>query len=134
MSPPLIAVVEDDQAVRDLLSSCLEDEGYHIRTCSTSADAVACITRELPSLVILDLWIETRASGWEVCGALARNPTTATIPIIICTGVSPALREQPAHIQPQYLAFLDKPFDIDDLRGAVEAALEYNRSQPSRAS
>jgi len=123
MSPPLIAVVEDDQAVRDLVSTFLEDEGYRVRICSTTSDAVACITREVPSLVILDLWIETRASGWEVCAALARNPTTAPIPIIICTGVSPALREQPAHIQPRYLAFVDKPFDLVDLGSAVSTAL-----------
>jgi len=123
MSPPLIVIVEDDQAIRDLVSSFLQDEGYRIRTCSTTADAVACVTRELPSLVILDLWMETRASGWDVCAALASDPATATIPIIICTGVSPALREQPEQLHPHYLVFVDKPFNLADLLSAVDDAL-----------
>jgi CheY-like chemotaxis protein len=136
MPPPLIVVVDDEQAVLDMISLALTYEGYRVLQCRTVAEAIATITREQPALVILDLWIELTAGAWDVSAALARDPSTAAIPIIVCTGADAGRRQQPAHIQPQYLAFLGKPFSITDLESAVETALasRQDHSQLSHPS
>lgn len=123
MPGPLIVVVDDQQTMRELLTDVLEEEGYRIVTCSSRAQAVECIQREQPDLVILDLWLETPNDGWDVCADLAHNPATAQIPIILCTATDAERRQPPEALQAASLAFLDKPFELTELLDAVETAL-----------
>lgn len=123
MPGPLIVVVDDQQTMRDLLTDVLEDEGYRVTTCRSREQAVDCIQREQPDLVILDLWLETPNDGWDVCADLARNPTTALIPILLCTAADVDRRQPPEELQLASFAFLDKPFELTDLLDAVETAL-----------
>ncbi len=83
MPPRLIVAIDDEASILDLYTAVFQDEGYRVVTCDTKADAVPCVRRELPDVVILDLWIETPADGWEVYAALAHHPTTAMIPIVM---------------------------------------------------
>jgi two-component system phosphate regulon response regulator PhoB len=123
MPGPLIVVVDDEQSMLDLFSDILEDEGYRVVTCMTREEAIVCVTRDLPDVVILDLWLETSTGGWDVCAALAREPRTATIPIILCSATDANGRLQPEGLEPCCLSFLDKPFEIGQLLTAVETAL-----------
>jgi CheY-like chemotaxis protein len=123
MPGPKIVVVDDQQSMLDLFSDVLEEEGYRVVTCSTRAHAVACIQREQPDVVILDLWLETATGGWEVCAELAGDPATATIPIILCTATDANGRQQPDGLHPLSLSFLDKPFEIVELLTTIETAL-----------
>jgi CheY-like chemotaxis protein len=123
MEAPLIVVVDDTLITLKLVSIVLTYAGYRVTTYTTVPEAITAITCNQPALVILDLWIQAPDDGWDVCAALARDPSTATIPIIIFTGASPDRRKQPAHIHPKYLAFLDKPFELTDLLTAVKTAL-----------
>ena len=122
MSPRLIAAVDDEPLILDMYTEVLQDEGYRVATCHANADALACIQRELPDLVILDPWPATRVGGRTIYQALAEEPTTAGIPLILCTSMDPTTIQPPAapHIAP--VAILQKPFLIDDLLSAVETA------------
>jgi CheY-like chemotaxis protein len=123
MPEPLIVVVDDHQTMLELFTDVLEEEGYRVVTCNARDDAVPCIKREHPDLVILDLWLETPNDGWDICAELASDPSTSDIPIVLCTATDAERREQPAEVQPASLAFLDKPFEINDLLAVVETAL-----------
>jgi CheY-like chemotaxis protein len=123
MPAPLIVVVEDHEATRQLFALALEEAGYRVNAYHEETAALASIQHERPDLLILDLWLASGATGWDVCAELARDPATATIPIIMSTAVAPAMREQPASLHPHALAFLDKPFRIPDLLAMVETAL-----------
>lgn len=123
MPGPLIVVVDDQQTMRDLFTDVLEEEGYRVLTCSSRVEAVACIQREQPAVVILDLWLETPNDGWDVCADLAQEPATAEIPVILCTATDADRRQPPDELQMASLAFLDKPFEITDLLDALETAL-----------
>ena len=66
MPPRLIVAIDGEACLLDLYTEVLQDEGYRVVTRDAKADAVACVQRERPDVVILDLWIETPADGWEV--------------------------------------------------------------------
>jgi CheY-like chemotaxis protein len=123
MPIPLIAVIDDDQSVRELFTEVLEDEGYRVVPCASRADAVSCVQRAHPDVVILDLWMETPTGGWEVCQALADNPSTATVPVIICSTSTVEQYPPPTNLQLEPIAFIPKPFQVMELLTAVERAL-----------
>ncbi len=123
MPARLIVAIDDEACLLDLYTEVLQDEGYRVVTCAAKADAIPCVQRELPDVVILDLWLDLPGDGWEVYAALARDPTTAMIPIIVCTGTDNNKLQPPAELYASPVAILHKPFLLDDLLGGIETAL-----------
>ena len=64
-----VLVVDDDPALREILSTILEDAGYVASVASDGIEALQSITATLPDLVLLDLSMP-RLDGWGVLGAL----------------------------------------------------------------
>ncbi len=60
-----VAIVEDEQNIRDNLAFALEREGYSVATFSDGLEAWEALQQELPSLVILDI-IMPRMDGLEL--------------------------------------------------------------------
>lgn len=69
-----ILVVEDDDALRDVLVMTLSDEGFEVRAVGDGEAALAACAERLPDLVVLDVMLPRR-SGIEVCGLLRRTYT-----------------------------------------------------------
>ena len=78
----LIAVVEDEQNIRDNVAFALEREGYRVETHADGAAAWEAFQQELPELVILDI-IMPRMDGLELCRRL--RTVSENIPIIFLT-------------------------------------------------
>ena len=112
-------VVEDDVAVRFLMGVVLgEDLGARVVEAASGPDAVAAAAQAQPSLVILDLMLPG-FDGVEVLRRLRADPATRDIPVVAMSaaaGGSQALAEGRA-------AFLQKPFDLDDVVAAARQAL-----------
>ena len=77
-----IAVVEDEQNIRDNVAFALEREGYRADTYGDGAAAWEVFQQELPELVILDI-IMPRMDGLELCRRL--RTLSEDIPIIFLT-------------------------------------------------
>lgn len=54
---PLILVVDDEEGIRETLSEILQDEGCQVITASTGEEALDIFKKELPDLVLLDIWL-----------------------------------------------------------------------------
>ena len=52
---PNILVVEDDRAVRNLITTTLETQGYHYRTAETGGSSIMEAASANPDIIILDL-------------------------------------------------------------------------------
>jgi len=77
-----IAVVEDEQNIRDNVTFALEREGYRVDPYGDGVTAWEAFQQKLPELVILDI-IMPRMDGLELCRKL--RTLSETVPIIFLT-------------------------------------------------
>jgi CheY-like chemotaxis protein len=114
-----IVVVDDASDLLFLLQTFLVDEGYDVVTCSKPDDAVSCIKRELPDLLILDVRMPL-AQDWQVFDQVKNDPVTGQIPCIVYSAAVMQLREREAELRAAGCEVQNKPFDLDDLLAKVE--------------
>jgi two-component system OmpR family response regulator len=80
----LIAIVEDEPAIRDNYAAAFTREGYAVRTYGNRADAWAAFSARLPDLAVIDISLEHEPEGgFELCRAL--RAVSAELPIIFLT-------------------------------------------------
>ena len=78
---PTIALVDDDRNILESLSMALETEGFHVKTFTDPAAALAALTATPPSLAVLDIKMP-RMDGLEL---LRRLRQKSDIPVIFLT-------------------------------------------------
>jgi CheY-like chemotaxis protein len=104
-----VLVVDDDEAIREVVAEVLRDEGYAV-TCAENGEQAL---RELrrgppPDLMLLDLMMPV-LSGWEVLEELECDERLSRLPIVIVS----AMAGPPSH------EHLFKPIDLDRLLSTV---------------
>jgi two-component system, OmpR family, alkaline phosphatase synthesis response regulator PhoP len=82
-----LLVVEDNTELLELIRLGLKQAGFTIYTATNGVDGLKKARTLQPDLVILDL-ILPELDGFAVCEALKRGADTATIPVIIMTGLT----------------------------------------------
>ena len=78
---PLIAIVEDEKLIADILRSYLEREGFAVHCLYTGAEAGTWLTAAQPDLVLLDLMLPD-TDGLTLCRTIR---ATSSVPIIMAT-------------------------------------------------
>lgn len=126
IAPPRILIVDDTPALLDIVRKCLEDEGYQVRTCLESRNAVQMAKDDLPDVIMLDL-VMPEVSGWDVLARLREDERFRRTPVIVCTAyVAEAIgRIEELKGPDQHLGLLPKPFELEELIevvGSVTAA------------
>ena len=99
MAAPLLALVEDDDALRQVLATALTQEGYRTLLLAQGAGAYEAIRLAQPELVLLNLWLEERETGWAVVEQLRADPASRHIPVILCSADAPALAARAERVQ-----------------------------------
>jgi two-component system phosphate regulon response regulator PhoB len=125
MSGERILVVEDDQALAELLGYHLTRAGYAVDQTADGHDALARAREAKPDLVLLDWMIEGMA-GIEVCRLLRGRPETAKLPIIMLT----ARGEEADRLRGLDTGaddYVTKPFSPKELVARVAAVLRRMR-------
>jgi two-component system, sensor histidine kinase and response regulator len=94
-SGQLILVADDVPANVELLFDQLHALGYRTVAAEDGPSALAVAARHQPDLCILDvsmpagdLGCEDRATGFEVCRRIKRDPRTARIPVVFVTALN----------------------------------------------
>ena len=119
-----LVVIDDDPTFLALMCDLLEvSEGYEVLTHSRSEDAVDLIRRAAPDLVLLDVILGGRPTGWDVLTDLADDPGTGRIPVLVLSAAITSLREHGALLERTRARVLAKPFDMGKLLEMVNAAL-----------
>ncbi len=117
-----VLVVNDTPEILDLFREILEEEGYRVTLYSYATRDLDDIKRDLPDLIILDFIIGGEDQGWQLLQKLKMDQTTATLPVIVCTGAVRMVRELEGHLKAKNVGVVLKPFDIDDLTLEVNTA------------
>lgn len=82
-----VLVVEDDSSSRELVTKLLHKEGYSVMEAYNGIEALACITREQPAVILLDLMMP-EMDGFQFIVELKKHDAWSRIPIIVLTAKS----------------------------------------------
>ena len=120
-----ILVVEDDPAIRRLVSMVLAREKFKVETASDGVEAVLKLGLADYDAIILDLMMPN-LDGFSFISTLAASDPERLRRIIVTSAASPAVIRERLHASPY--AVLPKPFDIGVLVDAVKSCIAEQRS------
>jgi len=110
---PLVLIVDDVQANRELLDGHLSALGYDVREAADGQAALDAIERAEPDLVLLDIEMP-KVSGLEVCRRIKGHPQRRLVPVVLITARSDRATRL-AGLEAGADDFLIKPFDAQEL-------------------
>jgi len=125
-----ILVVEDEEAISQLLSYNLEREGFEVVVAPDGAEALVAVREQQPDLILLD-WMLPNVSGIEICRQLRSREETRDTPIIILT----ARGEEEDRVRGLDTGaddYVTKPFSMSELVARIRAVLR--RTAPALAA
>lgn len=114
-----VLVVDDDLAIRSVLSEILSREGYHVRVAENGAQALDTMRASRPDVVVLDLMMPVM-SGWEVLAVTDEDESLRTIPILVASAMAAPVAS-PGR-KGGVRTCLSKPLDIPALLDALHCA------------
>lgn len=124
---PRVLVVDDDEAIRDLLVAVLRSEGYEALATADARHALELATASVPDLILLDVRMPI-GNGRAFAQTYGRSPGPKA-PIIVLTALA-AVEAAEATEQIGARGFLTKPFDL----GALLALVDQHTRQPYAAA
>ena len=83
---PLVLVIDDDPAVRDLMGRLLSREGFRVAYAADGESGLRLARRDHPEVITLDVMMPG-LDGWAVLTELKSDPAVADIPVIMVTFV-----------------------------------------------
>lgn len=120
-----ILIVDDEADIRTLTAGILEDEGFETREAADSTAALAGIEARLPSLVLLDIWLQgSDLDGLDILRAVKKDHPN--IPVVMMSGHG-TIETAVSAIKDGAYDFIEKPFETDRLILLVERAIEAAR-------
>jgi diguanylate cyclase (GGDEF)-like protein len=123
---PSILLVEDNVIVAFDMKQRLEQLGYQVLGIIASGEeAIAAVSRQAPSLILMDIYLEGRVDGIEAAQTILRQ---TQIPIIFLTGHDDEETLNRAKITEAF-GYIIKPAKSRDLHVAIEIALYKHAAQ-----
>jgi CheY-like chemotaxis protein len=113
-----VLVVEDDQDIRVVLTTCMLMAGYRVDEASHGVEALDFLQHSLPDLILLDMKMPVM-DGWAFVAALRRR-FAAPPPIVVLTAAhDPEQRALDVGVK----GWLGKPCDVQELIGTIERVI-----------
>jgi len=110
-TPKHILVVDDEEAVRNVLARTYESEGFRVTGSEDGEDALAKLAADRFDLIVIDVWMP-RMTGLEVLAKLKDKPDAPRS--IVMTGDNTPATVMAA-VREHAFWYLSKPFTADDL-------------------
>lgn len=122
-----IVVIDDARDFTDMVADILHEGGHDVEACNVSDEALSCVVRAHPDLVLLDIRFgDNQETGWDVLDELRAHPLTAGIPVIVSSAAQDSLRSRETWLRTRDIPVLPKPFDLDELLDLVTATLDWS--------
>ena len=121
MTNPKVLIVEDDIVLVNIAKWRLSKLGYDVcGSAGTGADAMNCVAKMRPDIVLMDINLQGEIDGIETAGRIKKN---FNIPVIFVSAyIDEATISRAKAVHPD--GFIKKPFDNDSLRIAIELGLK----------
>ena len=113
MTGQLIAVVDDEPHIVDMVCSFLQMKGYAVCRGYSGEDALIVVQTEQPDALLLDLMLPD-IEGFEVIERLRADPALAALPVMVITARTDTdARRRAEHVGAT--GFLTKPIRMQEL-------------------
>lgn len=112
-----ILIVDDSPSQLEGLKRLVEKMGHQAMTANDGAAGVEAAKRDKPDLVLMDV-VMPNLNGFQATRAIAKDPTTAHIPVILVTTKNQET-DQVWGLRQGAKAFVTKPVNEGELTKAV---------------
>jgi two-component system phosphate regulon response regulator PhoB len=129
MSAQNILIVEDEQAIRDMVGFALSRAGFELTEAADAMQAQERIAESLPDLILLD-WMLPGVSGIDLARRLKRDDYTREVPIIMLTARGEE-DDKIGGLEAGADDYVTKPFSPRELVARIKAVLR--RATPEEA-
>ncbi len=123
-----ILVIEDDEAIAELIELALGQEGHEVTVAADGERGLAAADQRHPDLILLDMLMPV-LDGWSFAARYRGSPGPHA-PIVVMTAAADAM-QRAAEISAH--GVLAKPFTLDELHNAVSPYEPADRQDPSSA-
>lgn len=122
---PLVLLVEDEPAQREILRYNLSSEGYEVAVAETGDDALLLAEEIGPDLVLLD-WMLPGVSGIEVLRRLKKSQQHAEMPIIMLSARTEEI-DRVRGLETGADDYMVKPYSVSELMARIRTQLRRTR-------
>lgn len=128
MSTHKILVIDDSKVIRMRVKDMLPEGNFDIIEAKDGLEGFNLIKTETPNLIMLDFLLP-KMSGWEVYQEIQKEPRFRSIPLVLMSGRKEEVTDKIT--EPfEYFAFVEKPFDREQLVDAIRDAMMKAKKQP----
>ena len=117
----MIYIVEDDDNIRQLVSTALQAFGYEVTAFENTTSCLDALQRNAPDLLLFDIMLPD-IDGIEAVKRIRKNPAFADLPIMMLTAKDSEL-DKVIGLDAGADDYLTKPFGILELKARVQALL-----------
>ena len=118
-----VIIIDDDEEILTVCRKYLERLGYSVYCSKKGLEGIEAIQAQKPNLVILDMKLPD-IEGYEVIGRLRTTKETFHIPILAISSYSQELARLKGQEKELFLAWIPKPFKLEDFAAKIEALLK----------
>ncbi|MEM3608819.1 MAG: response regulator [Candidatus Bathyarchaeia archaeon] len=120
-----ILVVDDDESIRKVLKTILEEEGYTVDTAKNGKEAIQKTSEKFYNLALIDIRLPD-IDGTELLTKI--KDTVPKMRKIIITGY-PTLQNAIEALNKGADAYVLKPFDMDDILKTIKGQLKKQEEE-----
>ena len=118
---PVVLCIDDENDVRESLSTILGANDYHVVTAGSAAEGLELFTKEEPDLVLVDLVMETVDAGVVFAGELKK--LSSSVPTFLLSSMGDNLGNNVDYTDLGFSGTLQKPVNPEQLLGIVNSKL-----------
>lgn len=114
-----VLIAEDEYDIALALELVLTESGYRVATVPNGQEALYALAKEKPDLILMDIMMPV-LTGLETIQKIKADPEYADIPVVLMSA-APAKGTQEEY---GWVAFIRKPFNVDDVLRVLARQLE----------
>lgn len=122
-----LLVIEDDEAIRDLLTYALRGEGYQVIGAGTGNAGLRLLEQAEPDALLLDAMLPD-ASGFDICKEVSER---FSIPILMLTARTDTV-DKIIGLELGADDYMTKPFELREVSARIKALLRRKEKADNR--
>ncbi len=115
-----ILIVDDEQGIRESLTSILEDEGYRVESVGSGEACLEALARRIPDIILMDIWLP----GMDGLQTLERVQEMENPPMVIMISGHGTIESAVRATKLGAFDFIEKPLSIDKTLLTLQHAQE----------